>query len=116
MYKMKVKAISPIIAIIIVVAITLAIAFAVVGWLFGLWSGIAGGTPQIQITNAEALITNNGQDLVIRFYVINKGTGSDRVLQIRVSKGTESKVITGDKILTYDSTSTNVIQLISMVG
>ena len=85
MYKMKVKAISPIIAIIIVVAITLAIAFAVVGWLFGLWSGIAGGTPQISITNVKVYMSNGNP--VAELYIVNKGSGSDRILKAELIKG-----------------------------
>ena len=85
----KLRAISPVIAMIIIIAITLSIAFAVVGWLFGLWGGLAGGTPQISITNLKVYQKNN--NAVIEFYIVNRGTGSDKILKVEVIKGNEVK-------------------------
>ena len=95
----RLRAISPVIAIIIIIAITLSIAFAVVGWLFGLWGGIAGGTPQISITNAKVYQVEvkekaeEGKEgktkyyAVIELYIVNRGSGSDKVLIVELVKG-----------------------------
>jgi len=72
---------------IIIVAITLSIAFAVVGWLFGLWGGLAGGTPQISITNLKVYQKDN--TTLIEFYVVNRGAGSDKILKVELVKGSE---------------------------
>ena len=78
----RVRAISPVIAMIIIVAITLAIAFAVVGWLYGIWGGLAGETPQITITNVDGYIENN--NIKVKVYMMNKGTAGDEILEVRI--------------------------------
>ncbi len=75
------KAISPIIATVILVAVTLVIAVAIVGWLMGLWGGLAGGSPAIQITN-QILYTNG----TLQFYLKNTGGGSDVILSAQLLK------------------------------
>ena len=102
MYKMKVEAVSPIIATIIVVTITLAIAFAVVGWLFGLWSGIAGGTPQIQITNVK--VYKSDDTPIAELYIVNKGSGSDRILKAELIKGSNP---VGNSTISTDTITAN---------
>ena len=85
----RLRAISPVIAMIIIVAITLSIAFAVVGWLFGIWGGLAGGTPQITITNVDGYIDKD-KNIRVRVYVMNKGTAGDEILELRIAhKGEE---------------------------
>ena len=82
MFSARLRAVSPVIAMIVIVAITLSIAFAVVGWLFGLWGSLAGGTPQITITNVDGYIKDN--NIVIRVYMMNKGTAGDEILGVRI--------------------------------
>ncbi len=77
------KAISPVIATVIIVAVAIAIAVAVVGWLMGLWSGLAGGTPQISITNVKVLT-----DGTVELYLVNSGSGSDKILRAELIHGT----------------------------
>ena len=84
LFSARLRAISPVIAMIIVVAITLAIAFAVVGWMFGLWSGLATGSPQISITNAK--VYSNGTHAFVELYFINEGLESDQVLKVELIK------------------------------
>ena len=86
LFGVRLRAISPVIAMIIIVAITLSIAFAVVGWLFGLWGGLAGGTPQISITNVR--VDTNGN---VELYIVNRGAGSDKALKVELIKGNDVK-------------------------
>jgi len=75
---------------IVIVAITLAIAFAVVGWIFGLWGGLATGSPQISITNAKVYYkyneTTKTHYAVVELYFINEGLESDRILKVELIK------------------------------
>jgi len=89
----RVRAISPVIAMIIIVAITLAIAFAVVGWLYGIWGGLAGGTPQITITNVDGYIENN--NIMVRVYMMNRGTAGDEILEARIVHAGEETACNG---------------------
>jgi len=97
----RVRAISPVIAMIIIVAITLAIAFAVVGWLFGLWGGLAGGTPQITITNVDGYVNETKKNneiykyINVRVYVMNKGTAGDEILEVRIVHAGKEKLCNG---------------------
>ncbi len=93
------KAISPVIATVIIVAVAIAISIAVAGWLFGLWGGFAGGTPQISVTNPTASVGNG----TLRFYLVNSGSGSDVLLDIEIvtPNGTAS-VSAGDLTLQTD--------------
>ena len=78
---------------IIIVAITLAIAFAVVGWLYGIWGGLAGGTPQITITNVDGYI--NTTHICVRVYMMNRGTAGDEILEARIVHAGEETVCNG---------------------
>jgi len=90
LFSARLRAISPVIAMIIVVAITLAIAFAVVGWMFGLWSGLATGSPQISITNAKVYWLGDYKEkksyAVVELYIVNEGLESDKILKIELIK------------------------------
>lgn len=87
------KAISPVIATVIIVAVAIAISIAVAGWLFGLWGGFAGGTPQITVTNP----TGSAQNNYVQVYLINNGSGSDEILEIEMIYGnTVLRATTGD--------------------
>jgi flagellin-like protein len=94
------KGISPIIATVILVAVTLVIAVAIVGWLMGLWGGMAGGSPAIKITNQKMNVTGTSATLVV--YIKNEGGGSDKLLSIEVLSG-------GSVIGSYQPTSDVVI-------
>jgi len=83
------KAISPVIATVIIVAVAIAISIAVAGWLFGMWTGIAGGTPQIAVTNTIAY--DNGTVLL---YVVNQGSGADNLLRVELSDGNDVYALT----------------------
>ncbi|MEB3860676.1 MAG: type IV pilin [Desulfurococcales archaeon] len=91
------KAISPVIATVIIVAVAIAISIAVAGWLFGLWGGFAGGTPQISVTNP----TGSASGQYIQVYITNDGSGSDELLQV--------DIIYGDQVYTIGS-GTNAIE------
>jgi len=91
------KGISPVIATVIIVAVAIAISIAVAGWLFGLWSGLAGGTPQIQVSNA--VVYKNGTVLL---YVVNQGSGADTLLKVELNDGTTTYTLTPD-IQTIDA-------------
>ncbi len=80
------RGISPVIATVIIVAVTIAISVAVAGWLFGLWGGFAGGTPQIQVSNVK--VYHNGTQGYIDIYYVNSGSGSDKILKVEISNGT----------------------------
>ena len=95
LFDVRLRAISPVIAMIIIVAITLSIAFAVVGWLFGLWGGLAGGTPQISITNLKV-----DKDGNVEFYIVNRGSGSDKILKVELVQG--STVKSADQVSNID--------------
>ncbi|MCE4613598.1 MAG: hypothetical protein F7C07_07190 [Desulfurococcales archaeon] len=84
-----VRGISPVIATVIIVAVAIAISIAVAGWLFGLWGGFAGGTAQVQISNIRV----NGTGFV-EAYIINTGTGSDRILRAELVYGGSSYDLT----------------------
>ncbi len=76
------KGISPVIATVIIVAITIAIAVAVIGWLTGLWSSLAGGTPAISVTAATGNYTGgNTSAFFINIYLKNTGSGSDKLVK-----------------------------------
>jgi flagellin-like protein len=83
------KGISPVIATVIIVAVAIAISIAVAGWLYGLWGGFAGGTPQIQVSNV--IVKTDG---TIDFYYVNSGSGSDRILRVDISNGTATVTAT----------------------
>jgi len=102
LFGVRLRAISPVIAMIIIVAITLSIAFAVVGWLFGLWGGLAGGTPQISITNIKVYqTTQSGKTYaVVEFYVVNRGAGSDKILKVELIKGDKALSISQEESVT----------------
>ena len=76
------KGISPVIATVIIVAVAIAISIAVAGWLFGLWSGLAGGTAQVAVSNVKVI--SNG---TIDIYYVNSGSGSDKILKVEISNG-----------------------------
>ncbi len=86
------KGISPVIATVILVAVTLAIAVAIIGWLFGLWGSLAGGTPQISVPSAYIALSYSGGSLSkvnVTLYIKNSGAGSDKLLRAEVLyKGT----------------------------
>lgn len=73
------KGISPVIATVILVAVTLVIAVAIIGWLMGLWGGLAGGSPAISITNQKVDTLGN-----IVLYIKNTGGGSDKLLSAEI--------------------------------
>ena len=83
------KGISPVIATVILVAVTLVIAVAIVGWLFGLWGGLAGGSPSIQITNQKLDVTSAGNTstATLELYIRNTGGGSDKILKAELISG-----------------------------
>ena len=81
------KGISPVIATVILVAVTLAIAVAIIGWLFGLWGSLAGGTPQVAIPTASLYLNTTTGYLNATFYLKNSGAGSDKIIQIDVQFG-----------------------------
>ena len=83
------KGISPVIATVIIVAVAIAISIAVAGWLFGLWGGFAGGTPQIQVSNV--IVKSNGS---VEMYIVNTGTGSDNILRVELNTGTQAITLT----------------------
>lgn len=87
------RAISPVIATVIIVAVAIAIAVAVVGWLMGLWSGLAGGTPQISVTNVKVYANSSGT--FVELYVTNSGSGSDKILKAELLHGTSVYSLTG---------------------
>ncbi len=80
------KGISPVIATVIIVAVAIAISIAVAGWLFGLWGGFAGGTPQITVTNP----TGSASGQYVQVYLINDGSGSDDLIDVEIIVGTQS--------------------------
>ena len=80
------KGISPVIATVIIVAVAIAISIAVAGWLFGLWGGFAGGTPQITVTNP----TGSASGQYVQFYIQNTGSGSDDLIEVELIVGTNS--------------------------
>jgi len=73
------RGISPVIATVIIVAVTIAIAVAVVGWLTGLWSSIAGGTPSISLVPGNAYAGKGAVNASI--YIRNSGAGSDSLIK-----------------------------------
>ncbi|MCE4627548.1 MAG: DUF4352 domain-containing protein [Desulfurococcales archaeon] len=79
------KGISPVIATVIIVAVAIAISIAVAGWLFGLWSGLAGGSPQIQISSATVY-----EDGTVEMYVVNSGSGADKIIKVTLNTGTNT--------------------------
>ncbi len=83
--------ISPVIATVILVAVTLVIAVAIIGWLMGLWSGLAGGSPAISITNQ--ILYDDG---TLKIYIRNTGGGSDVLTMAELLKG-------GQVIATYNT-------------
>jgi len=93
----RLRAISPVIALIIVIGVTLAIAFAVVGWLFGLWGGLAGGVPQIVITSVDAYYNTNDKKIYVEVYMMNKGTADDIILKAYITHKGEEKECSADK-------------------
>jgi flagellin-like protein len=70
------KAISPVIATVIIVAVAIAISIAVAGWLFGLWGGLAGGNPQLQVSYLT--VYSNG---TVAVHIKNQGAGADKLLK-----------------------------------
>ena len=80
------KGISPVIATVIIVAVAVAISIAVVGWLMGLWSSVAGGTEMLQITpvNLTATVEDSNEVTYAYFYVINKGTVPVKIIRVDV--------------------------------
>jgi len=76
------KGISPVIATVILVAVTLVIAVAIVGWLFGLWGGLAGGSPAITISYVKVKT-----DGTVEAYIRNSGGGSDKLIRVEVYSG-----------------------------
>ena len=77
------RGISPVIATVIIVAVAVAISIAVVGWLMGLWSSVAGGTEMIQITPIKIVNGTDGK-VTVQFYVINKGTAPVEIIRVDV--------------------------------
>jgi len=73
------RGISPVIATVIIVAVTIAIAVAVVGWLTGLWSSIAGGTPSISLVPGNAYASKGAVNASV--YIRNSGAGSDSLIK-----------------------------------
>ena len=96
---LRLRAISPVIAMILVVAITLAVAFAVGGWVFGLWGGLAGGSPQISVTNAKVYAKESKGKwyAYVELYIVNKGLEADQLLKV--------EIISGQKALTISKTT-----------
>jgi len=81
---------------IVIISITLAIAFAVVGWLFGIWGGLAGGTPQITITNVDGFINKKDRNRIyVRVYMMNKGTAGDEIVEVRIVHAGEESGCSG---------------------
>lgn len=77
------KGISPVIATVIIVAVAVAISIAVVGWIMGLWSTIAGGTEQLQVyPNVSLYSVSDGSALNITVY--NRGTASSIIIQVEI--------------------------------
>ncbi|MEM4831523.1 MAG: archaellin/type IV pilin N-terminal domain-containing protein [Sulfolobales archaeon] len=82
------RGIEPIIATVILVAVALIIAVAVVGYLMGLFGGLAGGSPQISITSVSARLEKEGsKNLEIELYINNAGAGSDKLIRAEVIYG-----------------------------
>ncbi|MEM1936411.1 MAG: archaellin/type IV pilin N-terminal domain-containing protein [Sulfolobales archaeon] len=82
------RGIEPIIATVILVAVALIIAVAVVGYLMGLFGGLAGGSPQISITSVSARLAGKDfEDLEIELYINNAGAGSDKLIRAEVIYG-----------------------------
>ena len=79
------KGISPVIATVIIVAVAIAISIAVAGWLFGLWSGLAGGSPQIQISSTT--VYENG---TVEMYIVNSGSGADKIIKVTLNTGSDT--------------------------
>ncbi|MEM1893309.1 MAG: archaellin/type IV pilin N-terminal domain-containing protein [Sulfolobales archaeon] len=85
------RGIEPIIATVILVAVALIIAVAVVGYLMGLFGGLAGGSPQISITSVSARLEKEGsKDLEIELYINNAGAGSDKLIRAEVIYGNKT--------------------------
>ncbi len=84
------RAISPVIATVIIVAVAIAISVAVAGWLFGLWGGLAGGNPQIQVSYAT--VYSNG---TVAIHIKNQGAGADRLIKAELVAGNNTYTLTG---------------------
>ncbi len=101
------KGISPVIATVIIVAITIAIAVAVIGWLTGLWSSLAGGTPAISVTAATGNYTGGTVNaFYINVYLKNTGSGSDKLVKAEfIYNGTaySCSVVSTGKVLSGSS-------------
>lgn len=88
---MKRRGISPVIATVIIVAVAIAISIAVAGWLFGLWGGLASGTPQIQVSSVSV-----ATDGTTTLYIVNQGSGADKILRIELNDGTNTYTLTAN--------------------
>lgn len=88
----------------ILVAVTLVIAIAIVGWLMGLWPSMAGGTPNIKVTNIRMF--NNG---TLYVYIKNEGSGSDKFLKAELIVGGVSVATANSIELENTSAESNVI-------
>lgn len=86
------RAISPVIATVIIVAVAIAISIAVAGWLFGLWGGLASGTPQIQVSSVTVKT-----DGTTEIYIVNQGSGADEIIKIELNDGQNTYTLTPDR-------------------
>jgi len=80
------RGIEPVIAAVILIAVAIVVAVAVVGWILGLWGGLAAGNPQISVVN-PVLCAGSGSQLEAAVYIRNTGAGSDKILSVYLDYG-----------------------------
>jgi len=96
------RGIEPVIAAVILIAVAIVVAVAVVGWILGLWGGLAGGSPQISITDAK--LCSGTSTIYAAIYIRNSGSGSDKILSVLLDYGGDTYVASG----IYSSVPTTV--------
>jgi len=81
------RGIEPVIAAVILIAVAIVVAVAVVGWILGLWSGLAGGNPQITSNPLLACIDESAGTVSVTIYIVNSGAGSDKLIKAYLEHG-----------------------------